>query len=151
MKIFPIKKTSFLAFLCVGTIGCSVLNSSSKEVPEIVSGKVIDRDEAVGLQGVEVVVTVNERHFAGVGPEGTTKPRIKENFIGKTDLSGNFIIDLREGKKNLSMKYPGEKFLLEGIHFTKSGYASLGGDYKKPGVTYSMKKTNKKGSFEVIR
>jgi hypothetical protein len=111
------------------------------EVPDVVTGVVMDQDTGARLQRVEVLVYINERRFVSVlGPEGTTRPKIKEIVGVYTDAGGQFSIDLRKMKRELNAQYPGEELVMSRLQVFKDGYLSLHEDYTGPGQTLRMRK-----------
>ncbi len=110
-------------------------------VPDVLTGLVEDRDTGVRLQNVEIELDITERNFvAFIGPEGTTKPKIRKSVGVRTDAHGLFTIDLRGVKANLRVAYPSEKLVMHNLHLYKMGYLNLHEDYFQPGQTFRLTK-----------
>jgi hypothetical protein len=111
------------------------------EVPDSVNGIVVDKDTGEPLDRVRVILEINERDFVSViGPEGTTRPKIRQGAGAYTDGKGNFSIDLRKAKADLGVAYPGEQLVMGRLFLSKQGYQYLFETYNGAGQVFRLEK-----------
>lgn len=114
-----------------------------REVPDLVVGMVVDSDTGAGLVGVSVGILINEREFVPtLGPEGTTRPQIRQRAGAVTDASGRFSIDLMGVKRDLAATFPKHTLTMRDLHLSKKGYETLFATYSGPGQQLKLKKAS---------
>jgi hypothetical protein len=127
-----------LAAVFVALSGCTA-GDVGTEVPDSISGSVVDADTGAPLPGASVGIDINEKDFIPfVGPEGTTKPQFRRSLGVRTDAAGSFVLDLRSVKTELSSAHPDEEWVMHRVDVYKTGYLSLFETYRGAGQTFKL-------------
>ena len=120
--------------------GCQV-TEKALEMPDEVSGVVVDDATGAPVNHAGVGVYINEKRVVSVlGPEGMSRPRIRSEQGTYTDETGHFAMDLRKVRVDLSARYPGEPLAIWVFLVHKDGYRTWSGDYVASGQTFRLKK-----------
>jgi hypothetical protein len=131
-----------LASFSAANSACSLRTDARVDLPDEISGLVIDRDTGVPLNGARISVLINERGYrATIGPEGTAKPMVAKVVAATTGSDGIFSLDLQRLKADLMAKHGVEGLAMwKPLSVKKEGYEDLFEPYTGPGQTLRLKK-----------
>ena len=126
--------------LVIGVVGCTGPEAAA-QVPDSISGVVVDASTGAPLKGAEVGVDINEkREVPFIGPEGTPRPMYRRSLGVRTDANGSFYLDLRAVKTELGGAHPNERWVMHRIHVYKNGYLDHFEAYTAAGQIFKLKR-----------
>lgn len=131
---------AFVSVLLVAWMGCHG-GQVQADVPDDLSGVVLDQVTGTPLQGVLITIFIHERSYVSVvGPEGVVKPRLMKAVDAKTNVDGLFSMDLRKLKAELKKSYPNYDIVMGKLAFCRAGYVTATEPYTEAGQTFRLKR-----------